>query len=126
MIVGIGIDIVQIIRIKRLIGRWGSKFTKRVFSLNEITYSGTHLKSEQHFAANFAVKESFAKALGTGFKGELRIRDIEVLRDQAGKPYVNLSGKAKEKIEKLGINRIHTSISHDGEYSIAFVILEKS
>jgi len=126
MIVGIGIDVVQIIRIKRLIGRWGSKFTKRVFSLNEITYSETHLKSEQHFAANFAVKESFAKALGTGFKGELRIRDIEVLRDQAGKPYVNLSGKAKQKIEKLGINRIHTSISHDGEYSIAFVILEKS
>lgn len=126
MIVGIGIDVVQIIRIERLIKKWGSKFTKRVFSQNEIKYSETHLKSEQHFAANFAVKESFVKALGTGFKSDLRIRDIEVLRDKAGKPYINLFGKAKQKIAELGVNRIHTSISHDGEYSIALVILERN
>ncbi|MFQ5786825.1 MAG: holo-ACP synthase, partial [Thermodesulfobacteriota bacterium] len=117
MIIGIGIDVVQIIRIERLIKKWGSKFTKRVFSQNEIKYSETHLKSEQHFAANFAVKESFVKALGTGFKSDLRIRDIEVLRDKVGKPYINLFGKAKQKIAELGINRIHTSISHEGEYS---------
>ncbi len=126
MIVGIGIDIVQIIRIERLIRKWGSRFTGRVFSPNEIAYSEAHFKSEQHFAANFAVKESIAKALGSGFKGELRMRDIEVLRDKEGKPYVNLFGKAKQKVGELGVNRIHTSISHDGEYSIAFVVLEKS
>lgn len=125
MIVGIGIDLVNIPRIKMLISRWGDKFTKRVYSHNEIAYSENRLKSEQHFAASFAVKESFYKAVGSSFDDKMKLLDIEVLRDSKGKPFINLYGKAKEIIQQEGISKIHTSISHDGDYSIAFVIVEK-
>ena len=70
-------------------------------------------------------KEAFFKALGKGFKGNMRIHDVEVLRDENGKPYINLHGKAKRSTELLGVNSIHISISHDVEYSVAVVILER-
>ncbi|GIW47176.1 MAG: holo-[acyl-carrier-protein] synthase [Deltaproteobacteria bacterium] len=122
MIIGIGIDLVYIPRIKKLLDKWGNTFKKRVFSDNEIAYSEKHLKYENHYAANFAVKEAFFKAIGRGF----RFKDIETLRDEHGKPYINLYGEAKKTASTLKISSIHTSISHDGEYSVAVVLLESS
>ncbi len=125
MILGIGVDLVNIPRIERILKKWGDKFKKRAFSESEIEYSEGYNRSYEHFAANFAVKEAFFKALGKGFKGNMRIHDVEVLRDENGKPYINLHGKAKRSTERLGINSIHISISHDVEYSVAVVILER-
>jgi len=122
MIVGIGIDLVMIPRIKKLLEKWGNRFKERVFSADEVRYSESHIRCEQHFAGSFAVKEALFKALG---KGHIRFLDIEVRRDGYGKPYINLYGRAKAEAEEMGISGIHTSISHDGEYSVAVVILEK-
>jgi holo-[acyl-carrier protein] synthase len=122
MIVGIGVDLVRIPRIERLLEKWGNRFKERVFSADEIRYSESHLRCAQHFAGSFAVKEAMFKALG---KGHIRFLDIEVRRDEDGKPSINLYGRAREEAERMGVIGIHTSISHDGQYSVAVVILEK-
>lgn len=125
MILGVGIDLVHIPRMKRLIIIWGDKFKQRAFTDREISYSESHRNREERFAANFAVKEAFAKALGRGFGEELRFRDIEVLRDNLGKPYIRLYGNVESEFASRQINGIHTSISHDGEYAAGFVVIEK-
>ena len=122
MIAGIGIDLVHIPRMEKLLKKWGMRFKQRVFTGREITYSESHVRYEQHFAGNFAVKESFVKALG---KEQVRFLDIEILRDENGKPYINLHGRAKAFAERNEIRIIHTSITHDGEYSMAAVVLER-
>ncbi len=121
MIIGVGIDLVNIPRIKKLIEKWGNRFKERVFSDKEIKYSEAHQRDEQHFAGNFAVKEAFIKALGNR---NIRLIDIEVIRNVYGKPHINTYGQTKLMLKGMGIKGIHTSISHDGEYSVAIVILE--
>lgn len=125
MILGIGIDLVSIPRIERLLRNWGERFKKRVFSREEIDNSRLYKRRSERFAANFAVKEAFFKAVGKGFKSNIRMLDVEVLRDEYGKPYVNLHGKARRVAEMAGIHSVHVSISHDGDYATAVVILEK-
>ncbi len=124
MILGVGIDLVNINRIERLLKIWGDRFKKRVFSQGEIDNCERYERSSERFAANFAVKEAFFKAVGGGFKTNIRLLDIEVLRDKYGKPYVNLYGKAKYVSEIMKMNVIHVSISHDGDYATAVVVLE--
>lgn len=126
MIAGIGIDIICIPRMERILASWGDRFKKRVFSRNEIEYSEGRKRSGQHFAGSFAVKEAFIKAVGIASGRSVRFFDVEVVRDLYGKPRVNLYGNAKQAAEEMRITSIHTSISHDGEYSAAVVILEKS
>jgi holo-[acyl-carrier protein] synthase len=125
MVLGIGIDLVNITRIERLLQKWGDRFKKRVFSQEEINYSQRYKRSSERFAANFAVKEAFFKALGKGFKGNIRMLDIEVRRDEYGKPYVNLYGNAKQVAEMMEIKSVYVSISHDCDYATAVLILEK-
>jgi len=125
MVLGIGIDLVNIPRIERLLQKWGDRFKKRVFSQEEINYSQRYKRSSERLAANFAVKEAFFKALGKGFKGNIRMLDIEVIRDEYGKPYVNLYGNAKQVAEMMGIKSVYVSISHDCDYATAVLILEK-
>lgn len=126
MIIGIGIDLVSIPRIEGALGRWGDNFKKRIFSPVEIAYSESHKNSGQHFAASFAVKEAFFKAIGSNSKDHhIRMLDIEVVRGMEGKPHINVYGGARKAVEQGGIQLIHTSISHDGEYSVAVVVLEK-
>ena len=122
MIAGIGIDLVHIPRMEKLLQKWGLRFKQRVFTGREIMYSESHARYEQHYAGNFAVKESFVKALGME---QVRFLDIEILRDENGKPYINLHGRAKAFAERNEIRIIHTSITHDGEYSMAVVVLER-
>lgn len=119
MIIGIGTDIIEIRRIQSAIRN--KRFIERCFSLNEIKMLKARKFPVQSIAAGFAAKEAVAKALGTGVRG-IRLKDIEVLRDKFGKPYINLYGYAKKFADKLGIDEIQVSLSHSKSDAIAFVI----
>jgi holo-[acyl-carrier protein] synthase len=125
MIYGIGIDLVENDRLERIINKWGSKFLKRVYSPGEIKYCGKHAQSSIHYGARFAAKESFLKALGIGLGGGVKLKDIEVVNDEKGKPVLKLSREAKIEIKRREIETIHLSLTHTKQYASAFVILEK-
>jgi len=117
----VGIDIVELERIKRLIKN-NDKFLLRIFTSKE---RELFMKRKNNFctiAANFSAKEAIAKAFGCGI-GFLGWRNIEVLRDEKGKPFVNLYGKAKEVFLQKGIADIRLSLSHSKEYVVAFCLL---
>ena len=120
MIYGIGCDICDIARIASA----PEGFSSRFFTPKEQELFGMRKKQAQTVAANFAVKEAFSKALGTGISG-FGLRDVEVLRDELGKPYINLYGNAEEICKNLGIEHIHVSVSHTDELCMAYVVLEK-
>lgn len=122
MIDGLGIDLVKIERIKDIIERWDKKFTSKLFTENEITYCTGHKQPHLHYASTFAAKEAFIKAHG---RGNLKFKEIELIRENSGKPVIRLHGKALEIIHKKKINNISVSLTHDGDYSIAVVVLEK-
>lgn len=124
MVSGIGIDMVRNSRIENLIERWGEKFLRKVFTDDELAQNGSARNREISYAANYAVKEAFVKALGTGFRRGIKFHNIAVMRNDLGKPFIDLRGSTKEIAEQRGLTRIHTTISHDGEYSVAVVILE--
>jgi holo-[acyl-carrier protein] synthase len=117
MIAGLGIDIVDIRRIKRAVDRFGSKFTERLFTEEELLYSAKKRRPEVHLAARFAAKEAFFKALGIK-SGIRRFKDVSVSNDPNGAPKLKVNGLDDSK-------RIHLSISHDGDYSVAEVIVEE-
>lgn len=120
MVIGVGTDLVEIHRIKRACER--DSFVAYTFTEEERRQAG---ESVSRLAGDFAVKEAVVKAFGTGF-GSIRPGDIEVLRDVSGKPYVNLSGKAKEFADSRGIDNIQVSISDTGELVLAFAVAEAS
>lgn len=123
MILGTGIDIVKISRIKNLIEKYGERFLKKIYTEAEIKYCQQKINSAPSFAARFAAKEAVLKALGTGMRNN-SWQDIEVLNDDLGKPEISLSDKTAAKAEKLGVGSIFLSISHEKEYSIAQIIME--
>jgi len=125
MIYGIGIDLVENIRMEKIINKWGTKFLTRIFSIGEIKYCGKHANSSTHYGARFAAKESFLKALGIGLGMGVKLSDIEVINDEKGKPVLVLCGEAKTQIEKRKITEIHLSLTHTQKYSTAMVLLEK-
>jgi len=118
MIIGIGNDMIEIERVRKACCK--ATFLTRYFTTKEIDSFG---KKTMSLAGNFCVKESVAKAFGTGFRNFSPI-DIEVLRDELGKPYVNLYGKAQEVADGLGIKKIHVTISNLKELAEAMVVLE--
>lgn len=118
MIRGIGVDLVEIERISKACEN--ESFLKRCFTEEEIKLIGDNWVKA---AGNFAVKEAVAKMFGTGFVGFF-LNDIEVLRDNLGKPYVNLYGKAADLAKEQGISAIHVSITNTKDYANAFVIGE--
>jgi holo-[acyl-carrier protein] synthase len=124
MIVGTGTDIVDIWRIKRAIERHGDRFVRRVYTAAEVEYCGTGIAAYQRFAARFAAKEAAAKALGTGFGREVHLTDIEVQKDDRGKPVLKLAGGAAAVAASLGVTRFHVSLSHSLKMATAFVVLE--
>ena len=125
MIQGIGIDLVENERIEKIINKWGQKFLQRVFSDGEINYCGRHIQSSLHYGARFAAKEAFLKALGIGLGRGVKLREIEVVHDDQGKPDLTLHGEAGQQIEQRQITRIHLSLTHTKNYATAIVILEK-
>lgn len=124
MIEGLGIDNVEITRMEEILKR-GNAFRDRVFSPVEIEYCSKQTNYAQSFAARFAAKEAFVKALGTGFTGDLDFNQIEIRSDSQGKPYISLSGEAKTIIENRKIEAVHVSLTHTASIASAIVILEK-
>ena len=125
MIIGTGLDIIEIERIKNSIRKYSPKFEQRVFSSGEINYCQSQGDPGKHFAARFAVKEAVSKCLGTGISGALGFKDMEVTHEESGKPVLKMTGKGKELFKKLKLKTIHISISHDHTYAIAHAIAEQ-
>ncbi len=121
MIIGIGTDIIEISRIERAIQRTNT-FIERSFTYDEIAYFKLKGFKGNVVAGNFAAKEAISKAIGTGFRG-FGLKDIEVLRNELGKPVVNLSDKIYKLLETKEFN-MHVSISHSKENAIAYAIME--
>ena len=124
-ILGIGVDIVENKRLKKSIEN--KSFISRLFTLLEIKNSRLVKDKSTYFSKKFAAKESFSKALGTGFRKGLNFKDIEILNDNLGKPYFRLNNKTKKIIMKtLKVKNfdIFLSISDEKEYSIAFTIIQ--
>ena len=125
MIIGTGIDIVNIDRIERLMTRWGSVFLNRVFTETEIVWCQRKARPPECFATRFAAKEAFLKAIGWGLGNGIQWTDIEVRNNTLGKPFLSLHRKAKEVCETLGIQNIFLTLSHDRPYAVAHVLLEE-
>ena len=124
MIFGVGIDNIEVARIKKQIdGK--TKFKEKIFTLKEIEYCESKKNYAESFAARFAAKEAFLKAIGTGWSNGLQFRDIEVLNDEKGKPKVYLQGEAKQLILDYEISNIQVSLTHIKEIASAIIILEK-
>jgi holo-[acyl-carrier protein] synthase len=124
MILGTGIDIVNIERIEKLIGRWEDLFLARVFTPAEITRCRQRSRSAECFAIRFAAKEAFLKAIGLGLRNGIRWTDIEVQNDSMGRPFFSFRRKAREVFETLGIRQAFLTLSHDPPYAVAQVLLE--
>lgn len=124
MVVGIGVDIVQIDRIERLLERHGDRFLARVMTDGERAYCARHKNPTPSIAARFAAKEAVLKALGTGWSGGIRWQDVEVVRGDAGPPVIALHGAAAAIAAGKGVVRTHLSLAHDAGAAVATVVLE--
>jgi holo-[acyl-carrier protein] synthase len=124
MIVSTGIDIVEVYRIRQTISRT-PRFLDRVFTAKERAYcEGKEAASMQSYAGRFAAKEAFLKALKTGWRGKITWHDVEVVSDENGVPYLNITGEARTILAAHGADRAHLSISHTSDHAVALVILE--
>ena len=124
MIIGVGIDLAEVGRIRDVMLRRGDRFMARVYSQAEREYCLGKADPASHFAARFAAKEAFAKAVGTGVAGGMRFSDIEVVRDAAGRPTLELSGHARELAASMAVGTIHLSLTHTRHTAGAVVVLE--
>ena len=123
MIVSIGIDIVEVYRIRETLERT-PRFTERVFTEKERAYCDAKgAASAQSYAARFAAKEAFLKALKTGWRGKITWQDMEILNDTQGVPSLEIKGEARKLLENLGANKIHLSISHTTDHAVAQVVV---
>ena len=125
MIFGVGIDLVEIGRIETIMKKWEEKFLCRIYSAEEIRYCNNRARPAVHFAARFAVKEAFLKAIGLGMGGGVRFRDIETTHDDRGKPLLKLAGAARSFLETREIRAVHLTISHTNAHATAIVMLEQ-
>ncbi len=126
MIIGTGIDIVEISRVKNASLKWKDKFLRRIFTDKEITYSKERTYSYQHLAARFAAKEAVLKAFGNSWKKRAEWTDIEIWNEESGKPIVKLYGDVKKIKDKMKVDDIIISLSHTRTYAVASAILVKS
>jgi holo-[acyl-carrier protein] synthase len=124
MIVGTGIDIAEVPRIRQSMARFGERFLQRIYTAGERRYCDSKANREERYAARFAAKEAAMKALGTGWSHGVRWRDCEVVRLPGGRPTIAFHGRAGEIASKLGVKNAALSISHTAEQAIAQVILE--
>ncbi len=124
MIVGTGIDIAEVDRIKASIERFGRRFLERVFTAEEIRYCESKANKAERYAGRFAAKEAAMKAIGTGWSKGVTWHDVEVKRAPGGRPTMVFHGKAAEFARKLGAIHAHLSITHTEQSAMAQVILE--
>ena len=123
MIYGIGIDLVRISRIDAAIGRHGRRFAERILSEHELAEYAASRNRANFIAKHFAAKEALLKALGTGLRGGIQWRHMEVRNDALGKPYLVCSERVQELFDERGITASFLSISDEDEYAAAFVTL---
>ena len=123
MIYGIGIDLIEVERIRRQLER-SDRFIKRIFTPDEIVYCESKKNKAQNYAARFAAKEAFFKALGTGWRSGLAFNHVEIINDSLGKPEIRLHGKAEQLIAENGITNICVSLTHLKDFASAIVTLE--
>lgn len=124
MIVGTGVDIAEVERIRAAMDRFGERFLDRVFTPDEVRYCLSKVNAAERLAARFAAKEAGMKAIGTGLRHGITWHDVEVLRVPGQRPQLRFSGRAAEFARSLGCKRTHLSLSHTAEQAIAHVILE--
>jgi holo-[acyl-carrier protein] synthase len=124
MIVGTGVDLAEVPRIKASIERFGTRFTERIYTPAEIAYVERKANRFERYAARFAAKEAGMKAIGTGWRHGVRWQDFEVTNLRSGKPTLRFHGVAAEFIARLGVRNISLSITHSAELGMAHVILE--
>ena len=124
MVSGLGTDLAEVERIGWQIDK-GSGFRELVFSEREIAYCESKKNKHEHYAARFAAKEAFFKALGTGWMDGTQFNEIEIINDESGKPEVMLSGQTKIILAAWGISKILVSLSHIKDIASAVVIIEK-
>jgi holo-[acyl-carrier protein] synthase len=124
MIFGIGTDMIEVNRVKTTMEN-DAGFREKIFTEGEIAYCEKLKNKHQNYAARFAAKEAFMKALGTGWRYGIRFDDIDLYHDNLGNPFLRLHGKAKEIASQENISKIHVSLSHVREMATATVILEK-
>lgn len=125
MIVGSGVDIIEVDRMKKAMELWGDRLLKRIFTDKEIEYANNKRNAAQHLAARFCAKEALLKAIGGGREKGLRWTEAEILNDKDGKPEVVLFGSAKRLVAEAGIDGVTVSMSHTKDYAVASAILVK-
>ena len=126
MIVGIGIDLVEIVRMERAIERHPERLIQRVFTEAEQRECRGRYRPAMHYAARFAAKEAFLKAVGLGLRGGMRWRDVGVVHAPSGKPSLVVQGRAAERMRELGAVHALVSLTHTDSHASAVVILEGS
>jgi len=125
LIVGIGIDLIELERIRRVLDRHGDRFLDRVLTPAERAYCHRHLDPAPPIGARFAAKEAVLKALGTGLARGMRWQDVEIVRDEQGAPRAELSGEASRLARKRGVDRVLVSLTHDRGNAAAVAVLER-
>ncbi len=126
MILGLGIDLIEVERIRSSYVRHGERFLSRILHPNEIAYCLSHREPAQYLAVRFAAKEAIAKAFGTGFNAQLGWRDIEVGRRESGEPFVILHGAGLKLLAERGARAVLLSLSHTAQYATAVAVLESA
>jgi holo-[acyl-carrier protein] synthase len=124
VILGTGIDIIEVARIAASFEKFGERFVKRILLPDEIAYSLSHRNSAPFLAVRFAAKEAISKAFGTGIGAQLGWQNIEIRRHESGEPFVVLHGKGQELFATRGAKKMHVSLSHTANYAAATAILE--
>ena len=124
MILGTGIDLIEVARIASSFEKYGERFVNRVLLPNETAYCLSHKNPAPFLAARFAAKEAISKAFGTGIGAALGWQDMEICRKESGEPFVVLHGKGAQLFAARGARRLHLSLTHTENYAAATAILE--
>jgi holo-[acyl-carrier protein] synthase len=124
VILGTGIDIIEVARIASSFEKFGERFVNRILLPNEIAYCLSHKNPAPFLAARFAAKEAISKAFGTGIGATLGWRDMEIRKKESGAPFVVLHGKGKKLFKTRGAKRLLVSLSHTENYAAATAVLE--
>ena len=124
MIVGTGVDLAEVPRIRAAVERYGTKFIERIYTPAEIAYVQRKANKFERYAARFAAKEAGMKAIGTGWRHGVRWQDFEVANLPSGKPTLRFHGVAAQVADRLGVKNVSLSLTHTAELGMAHVILE--
>jgi holo-[acyl-carrier protein] synthase len=124
VILGTGIDIIEVERVEAAYARFGERFVERILHPSELAYCLSHTAPGPFLAARFAGKEAISKAFGTGIGAHLGWQDMEICRKESGQPYVVFHGKGQTLLAQRGGRAVHLSLSHTGKHATAVAILE--